>query len=567
MKANNTIRRYGVGIAVGAMVLTLLMVGTGGTAMGANSKTAHLTAVGKTPLTIVGSPDGPYTDNFNPFFTTSFINENGGVANIYEPLMQFDLIKAGVIYPWLATTWKWSGGGTKLTFTIRSGVKWSDGTAFSAKDVAYTFGLMQKYPALNTQGVVFTSVAAPSATTFVINFAKPSYAQLFPISRVMIVPQHIWSKISNPATWTDPSPVGTGPYTLGSFSSQEIVLNRNPNYWQAGLPAVPQLLYPAYDSNTSADLALEDGQINWASLYIEDYKTLFLGKSPYNGIFNAPVGDWNICPNLSQYPLNNVTVRRALNEAVNRQVITNLGESGYYDLPATSATGLITPNWDSDIAPAYKNDTLRYDPSAAKSLLESVGFKMGSGGILNMPNGQPFMLSLVLPSPFTDWVSDASLIKDQMAAAGIGVNIDTVSFAEYANDEAVGSYGLTFCGQFQDYAPIELLSYLLDDTFTAPAGKAATGDPERWYSPATESAITSYDRTQSPSIQALALSELEGQIVKSVPVIPLMFQAGGGEFTTKYYVGWPSPSNPYELDSPAGAPWDEVVILHLRPRS
>jgi peptide/nickel transport system substrate-binding protein len=68
-------------------------------------------------------------------------------------------------------------------------------------------------------------------------------------------------------------------------------------------------------------------------------------------------------------------------------------------------------------------------------------------------------------------------------------------------------------------------------------------------------------------VQSSALDELEGQMVNDVPVIPLMFQAGGGEYTSKAYVGWPSPSNPYELDSPAGKPWDEVVILHLSPRS
>ena len=103
--------------------------------------------------------------------------------------------------------------------------------------------------------------------------------------------------------------MGSGPFLLKSYSSQEVVLTRNPNYWQAGEPKVPGLLYPAYDSNTSADLALEDGQINWASLYIEDYQKLFLAKSSYNGIYNAPVGDWNICPNLTESPLNNVTVR------------------------------------------------------------------------------------------------------------------------------------------------------------------------------------------------------------------------------------------------------------------
>lgn len=567
MNKTRLFKRYGVGVAVVAVALTLAVVGTGSAAMGSARTSSKSSSIGTTPLTIVGSPEGPFTDNFNPFFTSSVTAEQGMLANIYEPLMQYDLVKSGVIYPWLATAWKWSDSGKKLTLTIRTGVKWSDGKPLSASDVAYTFELMKKYAALNTQGVIFSSAVATSPTTVVINFANPSYAEQFPISQVYIVPQHIWSKIANPTTYINASPVGSGPYLLKSYSSQEVALTRNPNYWQAGEPKVPELLYPAYDSNTSADLALEDGQVDWASLYIEDYQKLFLGKSPYNGIYNAPVGDWNICPNLTEAPLNNVVVRRALNEAVNRPAIIQLGESGYYDLPATSATGLITPNWTSDIAPAYKSDLLRYDPSAAKSLLESIGFKMGSGGILNTPSGSPFTLSLVLPAPFTDWVTDASLIKEEMAAAGIGINIETVSFAEYSNDEATGSYGLTFCGQFQDYAPEPLLAYLLDDSLTAPIGKAAVGDPERWISPATESALRSFSSTLSAGVQTVALDELEGQMVKDVPVIPLMFQAGGGEFTSQAYVGWPSPSNPYEIDSPAGRPWDEVVILHLRPRS
>lgn len=567
MKKSRLLKRYGVGAIVVGIALTLAVMGTGTAAIGAGRASARSSSIGTTPLTIVGSPDGPFTDNFNPFFTSSVTAEQGMVANIYEPLMQYDLVKSGVIYPWLAKAWAWSDSGRKLTLTIRQGIKWSDGTPLSASDVAYTFQLVKKYPALNTQGVVFSGAAATSSTTVVISFSTPGYAQQFAISQVYIVPQHIWSKIANPTTYTNPSPVGSGPFLLKSYSSQEVALTRNPNYWQAGEPKVPELLYPAYDSNTSADLALEDGQIDWASLYIEDYQKLFLGRSSYNGLYNAPVGDWNICPNLTVSPLNNVVVRRALDEAVNRPAIIKLGESGYYDLPATSATGLITPNWTGNIAPAYKNDTLRYAPSAAKSLLESIGFKMGSGGILNMPNGSPFTLSLVLPAPFTDWVTDANLIKEEMAVAGIGINIQTVSFAEYSNDEATGSYGLTFCGEFQSYSPEPLLSYLLDDSLTAPVGKAAVGDPERWRSPATESAIRSFSSSLSASVQSSALDELEGQMVNDVPVIPLMFQAGGGEYTSKAYVGWPSPSNPYELDSPAGKPWDEVVILHLSPRS
>ena len=58
---------------------------------------------------------------------------------VYEPLLQFDKLKPGVITPWLATAYAWSDGGKKLKFTIRTGVKWSDGTPFTTADVAFTF--------------------------------------------------------------------------------------------------------------------------------------------------------------------------------------------------------------------------------------------------------------------------------------------------------------------------------------------------------------------------------------------------------------------------------------------
>ena len=71
---------------------------------------------------------------------------------IYEPLFEFDSLKAGVSYPWLATKYAWSNGGKTLTFTIRTGVKWSDGSAFGPADVAATFNLVNTNPAANVFG-------------------------------------------------------------------------------------------------------------------------------------------------------------------------------------------------------------------------------------------------------------------------------------------------------------------------------------------------------------------------------------------------------------------------------
>ena len=93
-------------------------------------------------LTLENNTGVTFTDNFNPVDSSSFCKEMSVCSLVYEPLFEFDSLKAGVSYPWLATEYAWSNGGKTLTFTIRTGVKWSDGSAFTPADVAATFNLV-----------------------------------------------------------------------------------------------------------------------------------------------------------------------------------------------------------------------------------------------------------------------------------------------------------------------------------------------------------------------------------------------------------------------------------------
>ncbi len=84
--------------------------------------------------------------NYNPYSPKPLTS-----TWLFEPLMIQNGLTCDVT-PWLATKYKWEGA-TKLTFDIRDGVKWSDGQAFTAKDVAFTFNLAKQYPALDKGGV------------------------------------------------------------------------------------------------------------------------------------------------------------------------------------------------------------------------------------------------------------------------------------------------------------------------------------------------------------------------------------------------------------------------------
>lgn len=555
-------KRAGYRIALSLTVLALITAACSSSPAGSSNSGGASGAAGE--LSIVASPTGPFTNGFNPFSLSTSAYVQGATGLIYEPLMQFNLVKVGQIYPWLAQSWSWASGGKELILHTRPGVKWSDGQPFSAADVAFTFNLMKKYPALDANGVTFSGASAPSSSEAVLKFAQPAYSQLFNISQVLIVPQHIWAHIAKPATYPDDTPVGTGPYRPSSFTAQEFTLTSNPHYWQHGLPKIATLRFLAYASNPSAGLALGQGQVDWSTAYMPNYQTGFVNKNPgQNHVSISPIGDWYLCPNLTRPPLNSIAVRQAISESIDRNTLASEGEHGYY-FASTSATGLSLPRWKTWLAPQFASATTKFDPAAAKAQLEKAGFKPGSNGMLNQPNGAPFKLTILGPSPYTDFMTDAQLMASNLQRAGISASVSGVSVSDWSNDYATGNYDLTFCGEFTTNDPYSIYNYMLNSSLTAPAGKPASGDFERYRNPKADAALQAAAATNDPSKLLKAYTTIESLMVHDVPVIPLFNGGAWALYTTNHAVGWPSASNPYEMNEVA-SPWDEVVVLHLRP--
>src|SRR5260370_24994519 len=195
-------------------------------------------------------PKTPMTYTFNPYSATSTGHVLTAGALYTEPLFIWNILNPSQApFQILGTGCCWANGGKTLTLTSRSGVKWNDGKTFSASDVAFTFNMIRTHPGLNTDGTpVPASATAPNATTAVLTFSQPEYANLFLIGQTYIVPQHIWSSV-NPATFADASPVGTGPYMLDRFTPQGFALKANPTYWNKSAGHVPEISYPAYTQN------------------------------------------------------------------------------------------------------------------------------------------------------------------------------------------------------------------------------------------------------------------------------------------------------------------------------
>ena len=508
------------------------------------------------------SPNGPFSDNFNPYSSTSQAAGDGAISLIYEPLLQFNLLKTNAITPWLATSYSFSNGGRTLTFDIRKGVKFSDGTPMTSADVAFTYKMIISHPAINTTGLDPTSVTAPTPTTVVLNFKKPEYTNLINYAQIAVVPEHIWKSV-NPVTFTNTKPVGTGPYTLASFSSQSFTLKRNPGYWQRGEPKIEQLVYPGYDSNSAA--LSNFTAADWSGLFEPNVQKLYVDPAAPGShhYWFAPIASNVLLPNLDKYPLNLVDVRKAISMAMNRQTINKDGEDGYE--PAVSNLAGIIPTQANELDTSIPGMQPTYNVGRAKSLLAAAGLKKGPGGFLESPTGKPIHLTLVVPSAFTDWVADTTPISQELRAVGLNVTVDSVAVSTWVSDMATGNFDLTINGGSAGPTAYQEYNNWLNSAFSAPLGKTAASNYERFNSPAADADLAAYASTDNPAQQAKALDKLEAIMVDQLPVIPILYGVAWDEYSTASVTGWPDAANPYEAAAPYLRPGDEVIILHLRP--
>ncbi len=234
-------------VAAGAVML----LGAGLAACSSSSSTPKATGTGSSTagsntnsnapaLVMESSPEETLTDNFNPFDGASPIQGMGATGLVYEPLLTFDLANPAVApYPMLATSYTWGPGGKSITFAIRQGVKWNDGQPLTAADVAFTFQYVLKTTTSKTDNVNFTGLPATttvstSGNNVTLSFPTPEYMNLLNIGGEAIIPQHIWSSVTDPAHFNDPKPVGSGPYVLGNFTNQGYTMDGEPVVLGAG---------------------------------------------------------------------------------------------------------------------------------------------------------------------------------------------------------------------------------------------------------------------------------------------------------------------------------------------
>jgi peptide/nickel transport system substrate-binding protein len=551
---------YGVIIAAG-----LLAAGCSAGASSSSGSGSANTPTNST-LTISNENGAQWTCGFSPLNTSDTLLS---VGFVYEPLVYVNPLQNGKTTPMLATSWTWGPGNKTLAFTMRQGVKWSDGTPVTAADVAYTFNLIKKYPGLDLTGVwsVLSSVSATGSTvTFDFSTAGAVPYFYYIADQTPIVPEHIWSKLANPQTDPIKQPVGTGPYLVSKCSPQNITYTANPNYWQPGEPKIKKIQYPAYTSNNTANDDLANGSAQWGAQYIPSIQTFYTAKSSNFHYWFPPTVNVSLVPNLTNPLLSNVKVREAMSYAINRSQVSTIGESGYE--PPANQAGIVTPTFASTLNnTALASWGTSYDPAKAKALLASAGFHPGAGGVMTNAAGQKLSFTVINIGDYSDWVASMQVIQQDLKAIGIQVSPDNLSNTDFDSDLFFGKYQLAYYDQ-QTFGPSAYyeLNNWLNSADTAPVGKTAASNYERYSNPQTDKLLNEYATTTSASEQQSILNQIQQVMLTDVPIIPVVEAVDWYQYDTGSFTGWPTPGDPYAQPSAYAFPDNEQVLLHLAPK-
>jgi peptide/nickel transport system substrate-binding protein len=557
-------RRVRLSKACAATVATVLIAagcsgGSGDNApKGANSS-----------ITIFNGATGTITENWNPF-SPSFLQPTEGI--IYETLYYYNLAATADPKPMLGTKYEWSSDGKQLTITTRDGVKWSDGEAFSAKDVAYTFDLIRKTPAINATGLKLSSATATDDHTAVLSFTEPSYASEPQIlGYTPIIAEHTWSSISDPAKTTNPKPVGTGPYKLKSFNAQSYVLEKNPSYWQTGKPEIQTLRYISLATADAASAALTAGQVDWMSAFLpgldkllKDHKDLTYVNTPAltTSIFtcaNAAMG----CTG----PQTDVAVRQAIYWAINRDQLNKLAGGGF---AATASPTMLLPDRDQKWITDQANLKVpgSADTAKANQILDQAGWVKGADGIRSK-GAQRLTLTIQTVAGWSDYISLNDSMTQELKEIGIELKATQLSYNEWNNNEVQGKFQLSLdsIGLGPSANPYYTYNPRYSTKTSAKVGSPAqsSGNFARYSNPVVDQAVAIAGGTNDENVQKEQYTKIQQQIVNDLPYIPIYVNSTLTEFNTSRATGWPSNDNKYAFPA-SWKNWDNgIVMTNLKP--
>lgn len=339
---------------------------------------------------------------------------------VYEPLVrtneELDLVPA------LAESWEFSEDGSQLTFTLRQGVKFHDGSDFTSADVVASLNrILDEATGSATRSnlLSITSIDAPDDYTVVLNLSLPDVPLVAALAstNTAILPSELIES-GDPAATV----IGTGPFKLDNWTPEErTVLSAFADYWGDG-PFVDGIEIRIIPDEATIMAALRAGEIDFAMFNDPLIATLPLGDADAT-INRAPDLAYHVLQlRAAEPPLDQLEVRQAISCAIDRQEVVDTAANG-----EGQVTGPLT-------IPLYQVDTselfcYQKDIDRAKELMAQAGLEDGFTLNVIVANAEP-------PTA----LSEAQNIQEQLAEINITVEIEALELSVYVDRWLAGDF-------------------------------------------------------------------------------------------------------------------------------
>jgi peptide/nickel transport system substrate-binding protein len=563
-----------IGAVVGSMALI-----PSHTTFARSAVSASAAASGHPCVTALGSGDTPFTRDFNPYANPVDFSWGG----IYEPLTFY--VPSGKRYYWLATKITYTNGGKSINFTLRKGVTFNDGKPFTSADAVYSLEAGKTINSAfdkigyTTKPSEIKSIKAVGKYGVQINLTKPDSTFINQLNNVMMLPKHIWTKVTDPTKWTDPKPVGTGPFTVTRFNNQEYILSARKGYWQSIHISCLERLYES--GNDSAMLSMLNASGDWTHNFVPNVQSVYVKHDPsdfhyWYSTLSGPIGFYL---DDTKYPYSLTAFREAVSMAIDRYHVFKNGEYGYG--PPAGALGIEHqyPKWidpkltkqDTSLAPSNQTSSqLSSNVAKAKALLTKAGFTWNSSNDLVDPKGNPVTLEPHVIAGWTDWVASLKIIQNDLQA-GLGIPTNLTLDPDYgtwwplASSTQKATFLWTYSGGPTPYA---FFNEFFNPTSMTATGtdESASGDFAHFADPSAVALLNAWKKTTSKKAQIAIAYKLEAKFIKDFPMIPVFVGPVWYTYSTKYFSGWPDAKHTYANGEWGAATSDWIPILtHLQP--
>jgi peptide/nickel transport system substrate-binding protein len=556
-------RRAFLGASLGALVFV------------SACSTERTSTKGKGSSAAAGASDGVVTVNFTGPITQLYANWNpfspaentgAGTAYFYEPLLRLDRFHGNEPRPWLAEKWDISPDATTITFHLRKDVTWSDGKKLVADDVVFTLTAATRFKGTS---LVVTDLGVKSAkavdeNTVEVVFAKGSLGNLVAAGLASILPAHIFGS-EKLETWTNPKPVGTGPFVISAFSPQQVTLDVRKDYWGGGLGQVKQVKWAVYGNEDSGKALIRQGKVDAATMAWPDAKTTL--ENADNNVYRVfPTGGGTAIQfNCAVAPFNDVHARRALAKAFDFKKMLSLADIG---TPLANVTGMSELVWGDVIAPEFRGKTVAQDAAAAKAELKAGGWTVEGGKLVK--DGKSYALTIKAVTEYANWGIFCDGLKGQVKdVLGLDLQVQRIPDAQHYEQLQKGEYTIAM-----NFGPSENLAgdfyKSLNKRDIVPIGEKASANLSRYGNDEVSRLLDEIAASVDQDEVVSKVQQIQKIVVDEVPYITYN---QGGQYVSmsgRKWTGVPKPEDrpdyvPYPGSSVGFGPNVTLFLKNLKP--